>query len=118
MGLTTKAIITLVANSAGLYLAALYIPGFSAPTDLPGLVVAALTLTAINLLVKPIIKLVLSPLIFLTLGLASILVNLAALYLLDYLLTSVTISGILPLILATLTLGAINSVIHLITKII
>ena len=118
MGLTSKAIVMLTANGIGLYFAALYVPGFNVPIDLQGLLTAALVLTVINLFVRPLIKLALSPLILLTLGLASIFVNLATLYLLDYLLASVTISGILPLLLATLVLGAINFVIHLTAKII
>ncbi len=113
----SKAIVMLVGNGIGLYLAARYVHGFNVPINLQGLLTASLALTAINLFVRPLIKLVLSPLILLTLGLASILVNLATLYLLDYLLTSVTISGILPLLLAALVFGAINFVIiHLTAK--
>jgi len=118
MGLTSKATIMLVGNGIGLYFAARYVPGFNVPIDLQGLLTASLALTAINLFIRPLIKLVLSPLILITLGLASILVNLATLYLLDYLLETVTISGLTPLILATLVLGAINFTIHLTSKII
>lgn len=118
MGVTSKAMVMLVGNGIGLYVAARYVPGFNVPIDLQGLSIVSLALTAINLFIRPLIKLVLSPLILLTLGLASILVNLATLYLLDYLLASVTISGLMPLILATLVLGAINFVIHLTSKII
>lgn len=107
-----------VGNGLGLYIASQYVPGFNVPIDLEGLLLAALILTAINIFVRPVIRLVLSPFIFLTLGLASILVNLATLYLLDYLLPSVTISGLVPLLIATLVLGAINFVIHITTKIV
>lgn len=118
MGFISKVTVMLVGNGIGLYFAARYVPGFNVPIDLQGLLTASFVLTVINLFVRPLIKLVLSPLILLTLGLASILVNLATLYLLDYLLSSVTIIGILPLLLATLVLGAINFVIHVTTKII
>lgn len=118
MGFIFKTVIMLAGNGIGLYLASRYVPGFNAPTELLELLIAAFVLTVINLFVRPIIKLVLSPLILLTLGLASILVNLATLYLLDYLLSSVTITGLIPLILATLVLGVINFVAHIITKII
>jgi len=113
MGLISKFIIMLVANGLGLYAATVFIDGFTVPLTLNGLIIVSAVLTLINIFVRPIIKFVLSPVIILTLGLASILVNLAALYLLDYLLASVTISGILPLIYATLVLGLVNFVIHL-----
>ena len=118
MGFTSKLLVMLVGNALGLYVAARYIPGFNVPIDLEGLLIAALVLTAINLFIRPILKVVLSPLIIITLGLAIILVNLGTLYLLDYFLVSVTISGILPLFIGTLVLGAINFVIHLTSKIV
>jgi len=118
MGFISKLIVMFVGNGLGLYMAAKYVPGFNIPINLEGLIYVSLALTAINLFIRPVIKLVLSPLILLTLGLASVLVNLGMLYLLDYLLPSVTISGILPLLLATLVLGTINFVIHITTKIV
>ena len=77
------------------------------------LLITALVLSAINVYIRPIIKLVLSPLILITLGIASILVNLATLKLLDYLLLSVTITDIGSLVLATIVIGTVNFLIHI-----
>jgi putative membrane protein len=118
MGFTSKIIVMLVGNGLGLYVASRYVPGFIVPIDLEGLLIASLVLTAINLFLRPLLKIVLSPLIIITLGLGIILVNLATLYLLDYFLVSVTISGLVPLIIGTLVLGAINFVIHVTSKIV
>lgn len=114
----TKLILILLGNGLGLFVATKYIPGFNAPLDWEGLIIAAAVLSAINLFIRPLLKLVLSPIIIVTLGLGIIFVNLATLYLLDYFLLSVTISGILPLLLGTLVIGAINFVMHIGSKIV
>lgn len=114
MGIIVKIISIIAGNAFGLYVATKYIPGFHMSLDLTDLLITALTLSAINTFVRPIIKLFLSPLIFITLGIASILVNFAVLYLLDYLLASVTITDTGSLILATIVIGTVNFLIHII----
>lgn len=114
MRIIGKVAFIVAGNALGLYVANKYIPGFSVvPFDVMNLLVVALALSAINTFVRPIIKLLLSPLILLTLGIASILVNLATLKLLDYLLLSVTITDIGALVLATIVIGTINFLIHI-----
>ena len=113
MRIIGKVIFIVAGNAAGLYVATKYIPGFNVLLDLTNLSVAALTLSAINIFIRPIIKLVLSPLILITLGVASILVSLATLYLLDKLLLSVTITDIGSLVLGAIVIGTINFLIHI-----
>lgn len=113
MRIIGKVIFIVAGNAVGLYVANKYIPGFNISLDLTDLLITALTLSAINVFIRPVIKLVLSPLILITLGVASILVNLATLYLLDYLLPSVTITDIGSLVLATIVIGTINFLIHI-----
>ncbi len=113
MGIIVKTIFVVAGNALGLYVAAKYIPGFHMSLNLNDLLIAALTLSAINIFIRPIIKLVLSPIILITLGVASILVNMATLYLLDRFLTSVTITDIGSLVLATFVIGAVNLLIHI-----
>jgi len=117
-GLIPKLLAALAGNGLGLWLAGRFIDGVTTPQDLSSMVdlkellIAATVLTAINLLVRPLLKLILSPVIVLTLGLGVILVNAITLYLLDYLMTSVTIVGLLPLLYATLIVSAVNLVIR------
>ena len=106
-----------VANGLGLYVANIYVPGVSIPIGLSDLAFVALVLTLINLFIRPIIKLVLTPIMILTLGLGSILVNALILYFLDFLLPAVTIEGLIALLLVTLIISAINIVLHLLVKI-
>lgn len=118
MGLTSRFAVLFVTSGIGLYLASLYVAGFAVPLELQGLALAAAALSLINLFVRPIIRLVLSPIIFITFGIASILVNAATLWLLDYLLTTVTISGLGPLFWGTIVVSAINVAVGLVTKVI
>lgn len=113
MGIVSKSVGMFAANSIALYIARTFIPGFELPLNLRDFLIAVSVLTLINLFLRPIIKLFLAPLIIITLGLASILINVLTLLLLDYLLTSVTISGLLPLLYSTLILGIVNLIIHL-----
>ncbi len=94
-----------------LLIAAQFVKGFSVSMDIPSLFIAAVILTAINLLIRPIVKLILGPLIFLTLGLIIIAINALSLFILDTVSSSITIQGILPLLLATLIIGAVNIIV-------
>jgi len=100
----------LVGNGLGLYLADLYIPGVAITRTIENLILAAFILALINFFVRPLLKFVLTPVIILTLGLANILINAAAIYLLDYLFPAITISGLLALVLTALLVGAINTI--------
>lgn len=115
-----RIIILLGGNALGLWLAGKYIAGVMVPMpttlaitpELTNLLIAAGVLTIINILIKPVLKLILSPVILLTLGLGIILVNAITIYILDYLMTSVTIAWPLPLLYATLLISAINFIIR------
>lgn len=117
MGIISKFLVTLAGNSIGLYLMNTYVSGFRVDLSLEGFAAAASVLTVINFFVQPILKIVLAPVIFLTLGLANFGINALGLYALDYLLPAVTISGLLPLIYATIVLGVINGVVRLSAKV-
>lgn len=73
-------------------------------------ITAALTL--INLILKPIIKFLLSPIIILTFGLATVLINLGILIMLDFMFQSLTITGIYGLIYSTIVIGLVNFLIN------
>ncbi len=114
-GLIPKLLTALAGNALGLWLAGKYINGVITPqnltlvSDLKGLLIAAAVLT---ILVRPLLRLVLSPIIFITFGLGLILVNALTLYLLAYLNVGVTITGLLPLLYATLLISAVNFIIR------
>lgn len=115
-----RALIIIVGNAFALWLANRYIPGFVLSASLWQLLFIALVLTLLNFFLKPVLTLILGPVIVITLGLGVIVVNAIILYLLtvlanhlDLLHGSITIQTIPALIFATLIVSAINFVIHI-----
>jgi len=106
----------LFSNLVALFVASHYVEGFIISPGFENLLLAAVVLTAINALVRPIIKFILSPIIFITLGFGVIIVNALMLYLLDKLLPSITIIGLMPLLYATLIISAVNLVVNFSAK--
>ncbi|MDI6717940.1 MAG: phage holin family protein [Patescibacteria group bacterium] len=116
MKLLSKILFYCFSNLISLIAAAYFIKGFEMAGNFQNYFVVALLFTAINILIKPVLKLILSPIIILTLGLGIIAVNAVVLYLLDFFSENVSISGILPLIYATIFISLVNFFIHFIGK--
>jgi len=112
MHFLAKLILYFVSNIVALMAAVYFVKGFEISPGLNSFLLVAAVLTLINAFFRPILKLILAPVIFLTLGLGILLVNALMLYLLDKLLASITIIGIIPLIYATLIISLINLVIN------
>ena len=104
-------------SAIALYVATMLIDGVQIELDPRQFAIAVGVLTVINLFIRPFIKLVLTPVIILTLGLGSLLVNAATLYILDFALPAVTIEGFVALALAALILGVVSMVVSLSAKI-
>lgn len=107
-------LLAFAANGIGLYLAGKFIPGFTFPLSAwEPFLIATGVFTLITVVIKPLVKFLLFPLIFLTLGLAHIFINMGMLYLLDHLMDSVAIAGLFPLFCATLLLSVIHMLLHI-----
>ena len=111
-----KVIGAVLANGLSLMAAAYFISGFKMTTDLKEVTVIALILTALNFVLKPMLKLILGPIIILTLGLGLFLVNAVVIYILDILSKNLTIETVPALILASVLVGAVNFTFHLLIK--
>lgn len=116
MKFLAKIVIAMAVNALALLAAQTYIPGFVLQGDLKQILVIAAILTALNFFVKPILKLVLGPIIVLTLGLGLVIVNAIILYILDILSKNLTIQTIPALVYGGLMVGIINFIFHLATK--
>jgi len=116
MKLISKLALLVIANTFALYAASRLISGFTITEDFKQLIALAALFTLINVFLKPVLKLVLSPVIILTLGAGILLVNALLLWILDFLSKDLTIETILTLIYATLLVSAVNIIVHLSTK--
>ena len=112
MEVIARFILMLAANLAAVLLAGYFVPDFQVTADVRGLVPLVFALTIINLFLRPILKIILSPLIFLTFGFFTIIINAGILYLIDIFSNSLTINGLFALLYATLIISFVNLVIH------
>lgn len=111
-----KIIIAIIVNAAALLASAYLIPGFLLNGDIKTIGLGALILTALNYILKPILKLILGPVIIFTLGVGLLIVNVIILKILDLLSPGLTIFTIPALIYASLLIGLMNLIFHKATK--
>jgi putative membrane protein len=116
MKFLAKIIIAVAVNTFALWAANAYIPGFVVTSNFNQAVIIAVIFSALNLVLKPILKLIFGPVIVLTLGLGIIIVNALILYILDIFSKNLTIETIPTLAYGTILIGLINFVLHLATK--
>ena len=104
-----KLIIQILTNAVAIYVAAKLVSGFTLQEDsFVTLITAGFILGLINYFIKPILKLISMPLILFTLGLFTIVINIAMLLLLDHFMTELEISGLWAAFWAMLVISAVN----------
>lgn len=111
-----KAVLKIALNAGALYAADRLINGVTLAVStnnlwdsLPIFALIGFVLWAANAVVKPILKLLTFPLVFVTFGLFNIVINMAVLWGVDLILPQLEIAGITPLIMATALITLINS---------
>jgi putative membrane protein len=107
-----KLILTFTANLTAVFLTAYFVSGFQITTNVSDLLTIILVITVVNLTIKPLINLALSPLIFITFGLFTIATNTAIIYAIDIYSESLTITGLWPLVESSHIISIINIIIN------
>jgi putative membrane protein len=108
--MVTRLLTKILINAAALWVADYLIAGFSVFGGIWGFLVAGLVLALLNMLVRPLVKLVALPLIILTLGLFRIVINGAMIWIAVHFFDLGAISGLMALVWATLIVGLVNAV--------
>lgn len=110
----THVLVSFIGNGAALYLAALLVDNFNLDISTGWQAFAALVLvfTFINLVIKPLLRFFLGPLIVLTLGLFNLVINAAVIFIVDKYSEHLSITGLPALVYGTLIITAVNVVIH------
>lgn len=111
-----KFILAIIINFFGLMLAAQFINGFVISSNFASVLFLSLILTILNFFIRPILKLILTPIIWLTFGLGILIVNGIIIYLLDIFSKSISIQNIGALIYGTLIFSVLNFIYHSVTK--
>lgn len=110
-------IVRLFSNSIALAIANWLVPGFVVNGGLKGFVIAGVVLGLLNLIVKPILKFISTPIIILTLGIFSLIINGFLLWLVSYLLDFVSIQTAGALIWSTIIITLANVVLTSASKV-
>lgn len=105
-----------ISNAVALWAASQFIAGFKISPVWTDLLYVAAVFTLLNLFLKPILDLILGPIIFLTLGVGFILVNMLLLYILGIITAKIMIAGLLPLFYGSLIIGLVNFAFHFSAK--
>ncbi|MEK7635822.1 MAG: phage holin family protein [Patescibacteria group bacterium] len=114
--LLKRIIILFLSNLIALLAADYFINGFEIMKNPEQIIATTAIFTALNIFIKPLLKIILSPIIIITLGLGILLVNAVILQTLDFLSDSVMITGIGSLFYATLIISGVNIIITVLTK--
>jgi len=106
-----KIILLIVSNAIALYVASKLIPGFIIETSYVGLLKVGAILGIINTFIRPILKLLSFPLIMLSFGIFSLIINIALLYITSNFFSFFTISSLLAGVLGLIVISIVNSII-------
>ncbi|MBI4708639.1 MAG: phage holin family protein [Candidatus Portnoybacteria bacterium] len=109
-------IIRILANSLAIYLIAYLIKGVDFDGGWKMLLLAGFVLSLINIVIKPIVKFISLPLIILTFGVFSLVINILMLWLLTKIIPDLSISGIMAFIWSTIIVSAVNIIINWLAK--
>lgn len=111
-----RLIVLVCGNVLALFLASYYIAGVAISGGWWEVVMVGLVFSAINFFLKPVLKLVLGPIILLTLGLFIVVINMGVLWITDLFLPQMSIANIGALFLATLFVSAVNLATHVVFR--
>lgn len=110
---------TILVNAAALFATAFILPGFSVEGGAFAYLIAALVIILLNAILKPILKFLSFPIVFITGGLFLIVINAAIIYFAQYLIGIMDITGValhvfdlLTYLLAAIIFGLANWFIH------
>ena len=109
-------IIYIISNSIALWLAQRFVSGFYVTGGLKYYIIAGTLLGVLNLIVRPILRLISLPLMILTLGMFNLIISALLIWLVAHFTGYIVISNIHALLLATLVFAVVNSISHLFSK--
>ena len=115
MRFITRFILRIVANAAAIFIAARYVHGanfsVSFSGDLMDYAIIGAVLALANIFVRPILKIISAPLIFITLGLFIIVINAVILFAVDWFFEALSITGFMGYFWAIIIISIVNAII-------
>lgn len=111
-----RLLVRILANALAIYLAAYFVQGFYFPHDWRPLLLGGVILALLNGLLKPILKFLSAPLMYLTLGAFPLVINIGILWLLQYFVTDLKIEGFWAYFWSIIIITLVNWLFDLIIK--
>lgn len=103
-----KLIIRLLINAVALWVAAQLVNGIDLSENIWQVLVVALIFGLINAIIKPIVKILSFPLIIVTLGLFTLVINAFLLLLTDWLTDAISVDGFVPAFLGAIIISVVS----------
>jgi len=111
-----RAFLQVLLNGVALLIASKIVPGISFQGGFGYLLIAGLVFGLVNLLVKPIVKLLSLPFILITLGLFYLIINAAMLKLTAFFLDGFAVQGFMAAVLGGVVIAVFNWAVQALTK--
>lgn len=106
----------ILVNAISIWTADYFIDGFVFSGNWQDLLIAGLVLGIVNSLIKPIIKLIALPVIFLTLGLFAVIINIALLFLIAEILPTLQIETVWAAFMGVFVISIVNHLLSILTR--
>jgi putative membrane protein len=116
MSFLAKVLVHIIANCAAILVAERLIPGFVFWGNWQDLIIAGAVLGIVNSLIRPVLKLLAFPLILITLGLFSVVINIFLLLLVSHFLPTLQIDGFWSAFWGVIIISIVNNIILSIFK--
>ena len=111
-------LVRILGNSVAIYIAAYLVPGFIVNGGVKEYLLAGVLLGILNFAIKPVLKVISMPLIVLTLGLWTIVINALMLWTVDYVFDFVHAQDLTALVWAVIITSIVNMLISATSKLI
>ena len=109
-------IVRILGNALALYFCANFLESFFFPNDWLTLIIAGLALALFNAVLKPVLKFLSAPLIFLTFGFFTIFINIFLLWLLTKFISELKIESFWAYFWSTMIISLINWIVTFLLK--
>ena len=106
-----KFILQILANGLAVFVAAYFVPQIIFEGNLVDYLIIGLVLAVANIIIKPILKIISAPLIFITLGLFVIVINAIILFGVDWFIEELSITGFWGYFWGVIILVLVNTII-------
>ncbi len=107
----TKFILRIVANALAIFIAVRLVNEIQFSGDFIDYLIVGVVLAVVNTFIRPILKIVSAPLIFITLGLFMLVINAIILFAVDWFVDALSITSIMGYVWGTIIISVANAII-------